>query len=83
MSNVSGGVRTTERKDEGSFYILPSSIHELIVIPDNGTSPDRLCEMVYCINRTQLPQEDILSDAVYHYSEVTGELQMIEMEKDA
>ena len=53
------------------------------MIPDNGTSPDRLCEMVYCINRTQLPQEDILSDAVYHYSEVTGELQMIEMEKDA
>lgn len=72
-----------KQKMKGSFYILPSSIHELIVIPDNGTLPDRLCEMVYCINRTQLPQEDILSDAVYYYSDGTGELQMIEMEKDA
>jgi len=78
-----GVLEQLKEKMKGSFYILPSSIHELIVIPDNGTSPDRLCEMVYCINRTQLPQEDILSDAVYHYSEVTGELQMIEMEKDA
>ena len=78
-----GVLEQLKKQMKGSFYILPSSIHELIVIPDNGTPPGRLCEMVYCINRTQLPQEDFLSDAVYFYSEVTGKLQMIEMEKDA
>lgn len=78
-----GILEELKQRMKGSFYILPSSIHELIVIPDNGTPPGCLCEMVTCINHTQLPPEDILSDAVYFYSEATGELQMIEMEKDA
>lgn len=61
---------------QGSFYVLPSSVHELIVLPDTGTSAERLCEMVYCINRTQLPLEDVLSDAVYYYSNTTKELSL-------
>lgn len=62
-----GVLEQLEEKMQGSFYVLPSSIHELIVIPGNAGLAERLCEMVYCINRTQVPEEDILSDAIYYY----------------
>lgn len=73
-----GVLQRLEEAMSGSFYVLPSSIHELIVIPDNGMSAENLCEMVYCINRTQLPQEDVLSDTVYHYSKETKELIVVD-----
>lgn len=73
-----GVLQRLEEAMNGSFYVLPSSIHELIVVPDNGMSAVNLCEMVYCINRTQLPQEDVLSDTVYHYSEETKELIVVD-----
>ena len=48
------------------FYILPSSVHELILIPDAG-DPACLTEMVREINRTVLTPNDFLSDMVYVY----------------
>ncbi|MBR1390274.1 MAG: hypothetical protein IJ567_02290 [Lachnospiraceae bacterium] len=51
------------------LYILPSSIHEVLLLPAaKGINPARLCEMVYEVNHTQLAPEDILSDQVYFYS---------------
>jgi len=73
-----GVLAMLEEVMKGSFYVLPSSIHELIVIPDRGMSAVNLCEMVYCINRTQLPQEDVLSDTVYYYSKETKELVVVD-----
>lgn len=51
-----------------NFYILPSSIHELIIIPENQ-APDKntLNEMVLEVNETQVEPEDVLSDHVYYY----------------
>ena len=51
------------------FYILPSSIHELIIIPNNNEmDAEILREMVKEVNRTQVSLEDKLSDNVYRYS---------------
>lgn len=51
------------------FYILPSSIHEIILVPaHNKDSFEELSEMVREINLTQLSAEEILSDHVYFYS---------------
>ncbi len=53
----------------GDFYLLPSSVHECLAIPCNtGYSVKDLRKMVKSINRTELPQKDILSDSVYRYS---------------
>ena len=51
-----------------NYYILPSSIHEMIIIPESN-SPSRvyLNEMVDEVNRTQLDEEEFLSDHVYYY----------------
>lgn len=53
---------------KGSFYILPSSIHEVILLPDSGQdNGEELHEMIADINRTQLREEEILSDYAYRY----------------
>lgn len=52
----------------GNYYILPSSIHETILIPDNEDYLlSELEEMVWEINRTELMAEDWLSDSVYYF----------------
>ncbi len=54
---------------EQDLYILPSSIHEVIIIPASfQQNPGKLQEMVREVNRTQLEAEEILSDCVYYYS---------------
>ena len=51
------------------LFILPSSIHETIIIKDNkAISREELKNMVYTINRSQVSEEDYLSDSVYHFS---------------
>ena len=52
----------------GNYYIIPSSVHETILIPDNEDYLlSELEEMVWEINRTELMAEDWLSDSVYYY----------------
>jgi hypothetical protein len=53
----------------GNLFILPSSIHEIIVIKDDGfVGKDELVDMVKDVNLTQVAEEDFLSDSVYYYS---------------
>ena len=52
----------------GDFYILPSSIHEILLVRDDGTFDiNRLEDMVKEVNETQVAPEDLLTDSVYHY----------------
>ncbi len=55
--------------EEGrSLYILPSSIHEAILLPDDGgLAPDELRAMVWEVNRTQVAAEEVLTDSLYYY----------------
>lgn len=59
------------------LYILPSSIHEVLIIPAApNTSCRELSEMVREINLSQLSKEEVLSDHVYYYSKDTARLTM-------
>lgn len=51
-----------------NFYVLPSSIHEVIIVPESN-SPNRieLEEMVMEINETQVEEVEVLSDRAYYY----------------
>ena len=63
----------------GKMIILPSSLHEVIVLPENQYAKDyELCaEMVRDINATIVPPEDYLSNHVYSYDSTTQELKII------
>lgn len=50
------------------LYVLPSSIHEVILLPSDGTQEsEQLKEMVREINQSQVEKEEVLSDSVYYY----------------
>ena len=52
----------------GDFFILPSSRHEILLVPDNGEADlQQLKDMVREVNATQVAPEEKLTDSVYHY----------------
>ena len=58
----------------GSFYILPSSLHEVIVVKEGDCDCDSLREIVQTVNRTTLKEKDFLSDTVLHYNYTNHQL---------
>lgn len=51
------------------FYVLPSSLHETIAVPQSfGLSAEELRAIVREINREEVDREDILSNEVFRYS---------------
>ena len=52
----------------GSFYMLPSSVHEFILIKDDGKAKAKdLNKMIRNVNETVLEPRDILAAQCYHY----------------
>lgn len=61
-----------------SYYLLPSSIHEVILVPERAVPDKReLSAMVRDINRTQVLPTEVLSDEIYFYSAKAGRLVMV------
>lgn len=52
----------------GDFIVLPSSIHEVLLLKDDGSlSPAELKDIVRSVNQTEVAPEERLSNQVYHY----------------
>lgn len=49
----------------GDFYVIPSSVHELIIVPEDIGDPGHLKEILQSANRTVVSEEDILSYELY------------------
>lgn len=64
-----GVLRGIAEDHECDLLIIPSSIHECIVIPDSGLCTDTayLKEIIMEVNRTTVADEEILSDNLYMY----------------
>lgn len=63
-----------DRKNS-DFYILPSSVHELILIPtDMVEDTEYLTEMVQQVNIEQVPDTEILSNHAYYYNRTTNQI---------
>lgn len=61
---------------ESDFYILPSSVHEMILIPLFTDDMESLSQMVKEVNATQLKPEDVLSDHAYVYRRADNTISM-------
>lgn len=60
---------------QSSLAILPSSVHEVIVLPvKNEEEAAAFCDMVHEINETQVEPEEVLTDSVYFYGKHTHTL---------
>lgn len=70
-------LKSVSEKLNDNFYILPSSIHELIIVPEKcGMQKDELKRMVMDINRTELDPKEVLSDSVYYFDRKSHEIQI-------
>lgn len=83
--NAASGMIFTEKLQEFAelhgcnMFILPSSIHEILLVPDDGlTDVDSLAQMVHEVNSTQVAPEEVLSDNVYYYDKDSRTLMMAE-----
>ncbi len=53
-----------------NLYILPSSIHELLILPEDDSFPrsvEELLSMVKAVNSTEVAEDDFLADHVYYF----------------
>lgn len=56
------------KKRFGKFYVLPSSVHEVIVVPDNGMiDRNSLTRMVKEVNATTVADDEILGSKAYAF----------------
>ena len=62
-------VRERLTRRYGEYYILPSSINELIAVPKDGMDVGSLMAMVKEINGTQVAPGEVLSDNVYVFTD--------------
>ena len=61
-----------------NLYILPSSVHEVIVMPDYGREdPGQLRSMIWDVNRNQLEPEEVLSNSLYYYERLEQNVKIV------
>lgn len=59
-----------------NLYILPSSIHEVLLLKDDEMPVDELRKMVRSVNRGVVDEMDRLSDEVYYYRRGSGKVEI-------
>lgn len=60
-----------------NYYILPSSVHELILVPESeGVGPKEMTAMIREVNESQVAEEEQLSDHPYYYERKKKQLMM-------
>jgi len=66
------------KKAGQNFYIIPSSVHEVILLGDCCIEEiDSLKEMIREVNRTQVDRKEVLSDHLYHYDRERREMTIV------
>lgn len=72
-----GVLRETAEREKADFWVIPSSVHETILVPDRGLyTAEELERLVQEVNATQLRPEEVLSGRVYRYSREEDLLKM-------
>lgn len=68
-------LRNFAEKIDDDFYVIPSSIHEVILVPKKHWEKEKFDEMVVEVNGSELDPVEILSNHAYLYRRDTGELE--------
>lgn len=65
------------KRYKSNAIIIPSSVHEIIVIPARDSSQiEMISEMIEEVNREELPESEFLSNTAYYYERKTGDYHM-------
>ncbi len=71
------GLLNTLGEKLGNFYLLPSSIHEILIFPGDPKDAESMLEMVKTVNTEDVREDEILSDNCMWYNAATHSLKLI------
>lgn len=71
-----GILKQFAKEHDTDVYIIPSSIHEVILIPGKDISKVKLNQMISDVNRNEVDPVEILSNHVYVYQRADDEIHM-------
>lgn len=69
-----GVLESISQRFNSDLTIIPSSIHELLIIPESNPDREQLEYMIKEVNELELKETEILSDHPYFYCKATKEL---------
>ena len=73
-----GVLESLASKEGHDLYILPSSVHEVILLPDIGVpSAEELRKIIKEVNDTQVAPEEVLSYSLYRYRRMDGRVTIV------
>lgn len=70
-----GVMKEISKEMKGSYYVVPSSVHELIIMPEK-IDVEKLVETVKAVNKTLIPK-DFLSNHIFHYDAEKQRFEMV------
>lgn len=74
-----GVLKGVAEKEKTDLFLIPSSIHEFIIVRDNGICrKECLGKMLWEINRTDVTPGEVLSDSIYHYNYKNSSLSVLD-----
>ncbi len=71
---------------DSNFFIIPSSVHEILAVPDDAAyfgddfrneRCNELKQMIETVNRTELAREEFLSDNLYYFDRKLGKVAIV------
>ncbi len=66
-------LKNIETKIGGKYWIIPSSVHECIIVPlEDVLDPKGIKELIKEVNLTEVDEKDYLSDNLYRYTGIKG-----------
>ena len=67
-------MKSIAEKLNDDLYIIPSSIHEVLVLPKTGFEKDALALTIASVNQEHVAPDDVLSDQLFTYTRSTAKL---------
>ena len=68
-------------RKKSDVYIIPCSVHELIMIPSvecPNLDPVEIKNLIFYVNRNELKEDDFLSDNLYYYNVYNDEVTIVQ-----
>lgn len=73
-----GVLRTLAEEAGENLYILPSSVHEILLLPESEVEDTQyLQDMIREVNDTQVEPEEVLSDNLYFYDRLKNRVEIV------
>lgn len=65
-------------EQDSNLYLIPSSIHEVILLPDDGEEdPNYLRGMISEVNESQVEPEEVLSNQLYYFDRHSNKVSVV------